>query len=513
MRRHPERGVLQRVVLEHLETFLAEARARGGGAGLPRFIEKELRAFLSCGVMASGFARFRCGGCAREILVAFSCKGRGFCPSCCGRRMAVLAAHLVDGVFGDLPVRQWVLTLPHRLRYALAYDPPLCRAVLAVFVRALLSFERRRARAPGVVGRGGAVTAIQRCGSALNTNVHFHTLVAEGVFATAPDGAVGFVPAARPPTDVEVARLLAAVQHRIARLVRRDGLVVDGSAGDGGTADGLALAEPALAAIAGASVVGRVATGPRAAQLVLRLGADATAPVVSTAGPRHAHREGFDLHADAAVRAGDRRRLERLCRYVLRPPVAQDALELTAEGRVLLRLRRPWRDGTRAIGFEPSELLEKLAALVPRPRANLLLYHGAFAARGCWRVARASAPRAEGEAAPAAAPTAGAPVPPSPARSAVASPAPVAPTGPRAPPPGGYVRPRHVAWAELLRRTFALDVLACPDCGGRLRLLATIADPRVIARILGHLGLPREPPRPAPPRQPSGLPGDASQPL
>jgi hypothetical protein len=105
--------------------------------------------------MASGFARFRCSGCAREILVAFSCKGRGFCPSCCGRRMAVLAAHLVDGVLGDLPVRQWALTLPHRLRYALAYDPRLCRAVLGVFVRALLAFERRRARAQGLVGRGG----------------------------------------------------------------------------------------------------------------------------------------------------------------------------------------------------------------------------------------------------------------------------------------------------------------------------------------------------------------------
>jgi hypothetical protein len=72
-RRHPERGVLQRVVGAHLETFLAEARARGGGAGLPRFVERELRAFLGCGVMASGFARFRCAGCAREILVAFSC--------------------------------------------------------------------------------------------------------------------------------------------------------------------------------------------------------------------------------------------------------------------------------------------------------------------------------------------------------------------------------------------------------------------------------------------------------
>ncbi len=176
MRLRPEQSVLHHVVRGHLETFLAETRLRGDGAGLPRFVERELRAFLTCGVRAHGFARFRCRGCAHEILVALSCKGRGFCPSCCGRRMAERAAHLVDGVFGDLPVRQWVLTLPHRLRYALAYDQRLCRAVLAVFVRAVLGFARRRAAAQGVAGRGGAVTAIQRCGSALNTNVHFHTL-------------------------------------------------------------------------------------------------------------------------------------------------------------------------------------------------------------------------------------------------------------------------------------------------------------------------------------------------
>ena len=100
VRRRPEDTVLHRVVREHLETFLAEARLRGGGEGLPAFVEREFREFLSCGVLARGFARFRCTDCQREILVAFSCKGRGFCPSCCGRRMAELAAHLVDGVLG-----------------------------------------------------------------------------------------------------------------------------------------------------------------------------------------------------------------------------------------------------------------------------------------------------------------------------------------------------------------------------------------------------------------------------
>lgn len=73
VRRQPEQTVLHHVVREHLETFQAEARLRGGGEGLPRFVERELREFLTCGVMVRGFARFRCDGCAREILVAFSC--------------------------------------------------------------------------------------------------------------------------------------------------------------------------------------------------------------------------------------------------------------------------------------------------------------------------------------------------------------------------------------------------------------------------------------------------------
>jgi hypothetical protein len=90
--------------------------------------------------------------------------------------------------------------------------------VLTVFVRALLGFERRRARAEGIEGRGGAVTAIQRCGSALNANIHFHTLVAEGVFEEQADGSQRFVPAPMPPTDVEVARLLTSVRRRIVRL-------------------------------------------------------------------------------------------------------------------------------------------------------------------------------------------------------------------------------------------------------------------------------------------------------
>ena len=105
-RREPERGVLLRVLLGHLQTFLARARQPESHRGLPRFVERELYRYLQCGLLAFGFARVHCSGCGRDELVAFSCKGRGFCPSCGGRRMADSAAHLVDDVLPDVPIRQ-----------------------------------------------------------------------------------------------------------------------------------------------------------------------------------------------------------------------------------------------------------------------------------------------------------------------------------------------------------------------------------------------------------------------
>ena len=91
------------------------------------------------------------------------------------------AAHLVDHVFPDVPVRQWVLTLPPRLRSLLAWDHTLCRAVVAVYLRAVLGWLRRQAKRRGVMdGRGGAVAIIPRFGAALNLNVHIHALVLDG---------------------------------------------------------------------------------------------------------------------------------------------------------------------------------------------------------------------------------------------------------------------------------------------------------------------------------------------
>ena len=394
--RHAEASVFHLVIRQHLDEFLRAAADRADGAGLPEFVVREFREFLTCGVLAHGFARVRCGRCAFERLVPFSCKGRGFCPSCGGRRMTERAAHLVDGVLPPVPVRQWVLTLPYRLRYLLAWDHGLARAVLAVYARALLEYYRGRARSRGIRdGRTGTLTVIQRFGSGLNLNVHFHTLVFDGVFGPTLAGGVAFHPAV-PPSDAEVAQVLDTIRRRVGQLLRRRGLEPE----DEGTGpqDSFAEESLALAGIVGASVQGRVALGPRAGARVRRLGDGRTSPA-GTRGPRHAHVEGFDLHADVRVGAHDRARLEQLCRYLLRPPLAGDRLRLLGDGRVRVQLKRAWSDGTTHLLFEPVEFLEKLAALTPRPAINLILYHGVLAPYARWRPDVVAYGRPEGDAA------------------------------------------------------------------------------------------------------------------
>jgi len=430
--------------------------------------------------------------------------------------MADTAAHLVDRVLPEVPVRQWVLSLPFALRYRLAYDAPLASAVLGAFVRTVFGSLRRRSRKQwGVAGgRCGAVTFVQRFGDALNLNVHFHSLLLDGVYAQGPGGALRFHPLP-PPEDAEVERLVGQVARRIARLLERRGL---GSQSDPMEADPLAEEQPLLAQLYGASVAGRIASGRRAGRRVLRVG-DCIDPeeLPEPAGERCASASGVSLHANVAVPARDRQRLERLCRYVARPPVASERLSHLEDGRLLYRLKHRWRDGTTHVVFEPQELIEKLAALVPPPRFHLVRYHGILGpcaserervvprsataeerARPSRRKPAVDAPaETSGTSAghgrePPRSPDLGNPL----ARECLRATS--APAGAREPLPAPgrpTPRPRRLAWAELLRRVFAVDVLECPRCGGRMRLLAAIQPPDVTQAILACLDLPsRAPP-------------------
>lgn len=143
-RRHPETTALYQVVQQHLETYLALAGEEDrAGQPVPAYVEREFRRYLQCGILAYGFARARCPDCGHDFLVAFSCKGRGLCPSCNARRMAETAAHRVDHVFPPLPVRQWVLAVPKRLRWYLEREPRAIGAVLHILLRVIAAHLRQ----------------------------------------------------------------------------------------------------------------------------------------------------------------------------------------------------------------------------------------------------------------------------------------------------------------------------------------------------------------------------------
>jgi hypothetical protein len=175
-------------------------------------------------------------------------------------------------------------------------------------------------------------------------------------------------------------------------------------------------------------------------------------------GPLQAHIDGFDLHARVSIAADEAAgvgRLETLVRYCARPPLANERLSVRADGRVLLQLKTPWADGTTHVVYEPLDFLAKLAALIPRPHKNLVLYHGVLAARSKLRpqvVAYRREVVADGEM-----------------------------TAPS-------MRRRCGAWAELMRRAFGYDLLACPECGGKMVFLICILRRDVIAKILARAG-------------------------
>ena len=154
-----------------------------------------------------------------------------------------------------------------------------------------------------------------------------------------------------------------------------------------------------------------------------------------------------------------RDQLERLVRYLVRPPLAVDRLTESTGGQLLYQFRRPWSDGSTALLLDPLELLERLAALVPPPRRPLLAYHGLLAPRSRWRdaivpKAAADAPRADAEAGVS----------------------------------------RRWPWARLLQRVFGFDVLVCDRCAGPRRILGAVTEPAAVRRVLVALGLGAQPP-------------------
>jgi hypothetical protein len=143
-RRQPEKTALYKVLQQHLLTFEQQWTDQASGKTLPKFVTDELHAFMDCGVLGRGFAHLYCDTCREYHGVAFSCKARAVCPSCLGRRMSEGALNLVDHVLPDVPIRQFVLTMPFPLRFPLAFDGKLLGQVVRIFTDTVAGWYRRR---------------------------------------------------------------------------------------------------------------------------------------------------------------------------------------------------------------------------------------------------------------------------------------------------------------------------------------------------------------------------------
>ena len=251
----------------------------------------------------------------------------------------------------DVTVRQWVLSVPWPRRYLFA-----------------ARYEGRAAALGEPGGSTGSVVVVQRFGSALNLNVHFHMLLLDGVFVEDADK-VRWVSVPAPTTE-EVQQLVHHVAETVERWLDTQGYGSEEVCGeDDDDANGVLLS---------ASVAGRVALGARAGAKVRRL---QRAESRRFRLPRLCgESQGYNLHA-VVIRQGHRDGLERLCRYVLRPPLARTRLHRRVDGLLVLTLRKPYANGTTDFLFSEVELAQKLAALVPPLRKNGVSYHGVLAPR------------------------------------------------------------------------------------------------------------------------------------
>jgi len=360
--------------------------------------------------------------------------------------MAQTAAHLVDRVIPPVPVRQWVISVPKRLRCFLADRPSAVAALTRIFIEEI---ERLLCTAAGSTRDGhrpsearprlGAVSFLHRFGSALNHHVHLHACATDGVFVPTGGGPPAFLPA-RPITQADLATLTEKVRRRAVRWFRMQRLIDADAASD-----------------------------------MLRW-----------------ENSGFSVDASVRITLIDRdvpsyfQSLEHLLRYCARPPFALERLSVMRgeDGRIACvryvlprhkaanwvgpgRGRKSTRPGASGVvELSPFEFLDRLADLVPPPRKHRHRYHGVYAVGGH---------AADGDATCHGCDSCD-------------------------------KLPSHdtsrIAWAKLMARVGEEFPLECPGCGGDIRLIAFITDPGPIRKVLTHLGEALEPPPVSPARGP-----------
>ena len=430
---------------------------------MPEYVYEEFRSFLKCGILDHGFIRLKCEDCNEEMVVAFSCKLRGFCPSCSGRRMAETAAHLVDHVLPHRPYRQFVVTFPFEMRHWMATHKSLEKAVHKIVSHEIHKLYQDKAGFPSTVkSAAGAVSFTQRWGSALNLNIHYHTLFTDGVYYN--DDSPQFRNVKIDNQDIQ--QLLSSIVSRTIKLLRKRGFVAKEGFVEPPEPDPLFEDGGSLAVSSKAATMGRIAFGSDAGKPVIRIGRTFgyEGEFAVAQGDLCYSQNGFSIHARRHINSLDRKGLESLIRYISRGPISNERIEILDDGQVKLRLKSSYSDGTTHMVYSPHDFLAKLCALIPPPKAHLVRWSGCLAPASPFRrqVVLDDDAR-KGFQFDSSAELDGS--------------------------EENKGKAKNYRHAELLKRVFKVDVETCDKCGGKMKYMAAILDPVEIHRYLDHEGL------------------------
>ena len=380
-----------------------------------------------------------------------------------------------------------MLTFPVPIRLCLAVKPKVMARALEIAHLVIGQYYRNKTKLNSTNSKSGAVTLRQRFGGSLNLNIHFHQMFVDGCFELNKEKQPIDFWVASTPTVKEIETVLTKIIVKLTKYLEKQKIIIRDDDGGGGFQIPIPD-EDTLSKLQASSVTYRFATGKSKGKKAIVLRSITDTDHTATKGLVAKH-SGFSLHAGVACKAHERDKLEQICRYIARPAVSEERLSINDQGDVIYRFKKPWDDGTTALKLTPMELMERLVALVPRPRVHLTRYHGVLGPHYKHRKQ----------------------IVPKPIVLKLVTEDQVA-----VDPKQQEMKNKNIPWARLLARVFNIDVETCSKCGGKMKIIAAIEDPKVIRKILDHNGLPTKPPslHPArgPPKHQHHFEDDFSQP-
>jgi len=287
----------------------------------PYYSQKVFGSYLKCGIPAHGFARAHCNGCHKDLIIPFSCRKRGVCPSCAQKRMVECAAHITDNLLPLVPIRQWVISFPKRIR-PFFKTQKIKAYVLKIVVEEI---EKRiiQCSPDSINARTGGVSFFQCFGAKLNYHPHFHLCYVDRVFLHDLD-TLKFSQRFITPDDIQDTE--DQIRKRVLKLFDRK------------------------------KWINKTET-----EEMLKW-----------------DNSGFSLNASVRVEAWDSAGRERLLRYCSRPSFASENLKWN-HNILVYRLPKVYPDGLSSIQLTPIELLDRISIIMPPPKCHLHHYHGVFA--------------------------------------------------------------------------------------------------------------------------------------